>query len=154
MQLLLERGADPNQKDTGGRTVLMLAAGAFPPNAAAVRFVLELGGDIQARDDAGRTALDWALTLGETEISGLLRKAGANPGLSPAPPPQRGSKLQERSRSVSEVGGGSGTPQPVIPRPERLLLLSQQQSSGGCAESGTDTWNHRRSQGRGPRCTG
>jgi hypothetical protein len=86
MRLLLERGADPNQKDTGGRTVLMMAAGAFPPNPAAVRFVLELGGDIQARDDAGRTALDWALTLGETEISGLLRKAGAKPGLSPAPP--------------------------------------------------------------------
>ena len=87
MRLLLERGADPNQKDTGGRTVLMMAAGAFPPNAAVVRFVLELGGDLQARDDAGRTALDWALTLGETEISGLLRKAGAKPGLSPAPPP-------------------------------------------------------------------
>ena len=87
MRLLLERGADLNQKDTGGRTVLMMAAGAFPPNAAVVRFVLELGGDLQARDDAGRTALDWALTLGETEISGLLRKAGAKPGLSPAPPP-------------------------------------------------------------------
>ena len=70
----------PTQKDTGGRTVLMMAAAAFPPNPAAVRFVLELGGDIQARDDAGRTALDWALTLGETEIAGLLRKAGAKPG--------------------------------------------------------------------------
>lgn len=66
--------------------MLMMASAAFPPNAAAVRFVLKLGGDIQARDDAGRTALDWALTLGETEISGLLRKAGAKPGLAPAPP--------------------------------------------------------------------
>jgi ankyrin repeat protein len=99
MRLLLERGADPNQKDTGGRTVLMLAAGAFPPNAASVRFVLELGGDIQARDDAGRTALDWALTLGETEISGLLRKAGAKPGLSAAPSPS----AVANSRSVHEA---------------------------------------------------
>ena len=87
MRLLLERGADPNQKDKEGRTVLMMAAGAFPPNAAAVGFVLDLGGDIQARDHTGRTALDWALTLGETEISGMLRKAGVKPGLSPAPPP-------------------------------------------------------------------
>ena len=77
----------------------MMAAAAFPPNPAAVRFVLELGGDIQARDDAGRTALDWALTLGETEISGLLRKAGAKPGLSPAPPPS----AVEKSRSAHEA---------------------------------------------------
>ena len=77
----------------------MMAAAAFPPNPAAVRFVLELGGDIQARDDAGRTALDWALTLGETEVSGLLRKAGAKPGLSPAPPPS----AVEKPRSTHEA---------------------------------------------------
>ncbi len=65
----------------------MMAAAAYPPNPAAVRFALELGGDLQTRDDAGRTALDWALTVGETEVSDLLRKAGAKPGLSPTPPP-------------------------------------------------------------------
>src|SRR4029450_13054939 len=30
---------------------------------------------------------DWALTIGETEVSSLLRKAGVKPGLPPAPPP-------------------------------------------------------------------
>ena len=99
MKVLLERGVDPTQKDAGGRTVLMMAAAAFPPNPAAVRLVLELGCDIQARDDAGRTALDWALTLGETEVAGLLRKAGVKPGLSPAPPPN----AVEKSRSTHEA---------------------------------------------------
>jgi ankyrin repeat protein len=99
MRLLLDRGVDPAEKDTGGRTVLMMAAGAYPPNPATVRFALELGGDIQARDDAGRTALDWALTLGETEVAALLRKAGAKPGLSPAPPPN----AVEKPRSIPEA---------------------------------------------------
>jgi len=99
MRYLLERGIDPTQKETGGRTVLMMAAAAFPPNPAVVRFVLELGGDIQARDDAGRTALDWALTIGETEIAGLLRKAGAKPGTPPTPPPGP----VEKSRSAREA---------------------------------------------------
>ena len=99
MKIFLERGADPTQKDGGGRTVLMMAAAAFPPNPAAVRLVLESGCDIQARDDAGRTALDWALTLGETEVAGLLRKAGVKPGLSPTPPPN----AVERPRSTHEA---------------------------------------------------
>jgi ankyrin repeat protein len=99
MRLLVERGVPPTQKDTGGRTVLMMAAAAFPPNPAVVRFALELGGDLQARDDAGRTALDWALTLGETEIAGLLRKAGAKPGVPPTPPPGP----VEKSRSAREA---------------------------------------------------
>ena len=77
----------------------MMAAAAFPPNPAAVRLVLEPGGDLQARDDAGRTALDWALTLGETEVAGLLRKAGAKPGLPPTPPPN----AVEKSRSTREA---------------------------------------------------
>jgi ankyrin repeat protein len=99
MKIFLERGVDPTQKDGGGRTVLMMAAAAFPPNPAAVRLVLETGCDIQARDDAGRTALDWALTLGETEVAGLLRKAGAKPGLSPTPTPN----AVEKSRSTHEA---------------------------------------------------
>jgi len=99
MRLLVERGVPPTQKDTGGRTVLMMAAAAYPPNPAVVRFALELGGDLQARDDAGRTALDWALTLGETEIAGLLRKAGAKPGTPPTPPPGP----VEKSRSAREA---------------------------------------------------
>ena len=103
MRLLLEFGVDPNQKDTGGRTVLMMAAAAYPPNPAAVRFALELGGDLQARDDAGRTALDWALTVGETEVSGLLRKAGAKPGLSPAPPPNPVAKPRSTHEALAKA---------------------------------------------------
>jgi len=99
MRLLLERGVDRNSKDLGGRTALMMAAAAFPPQPAAVRFGLDLGGDIQARDDAGRTALDWALTLGETEVASLLRRAGVKPGIPPSPPPS----AVEKSRSTHEA---------------------------------------------------
>lgn len=99
MRLLLDRGISPLQKDTGDRTVLMMAAAAFPPNPSAVRFVLELGGDLQARDKAGRTALDWALTQGETEVATLLRTAGAKPGLSPTPPPN----AVEKPRTAREA---------------------------------------------------
>jgi ankyrin repeat protein len=88
VRLLLERGVDPAKRDTGGRTALMMAAAAFPPNPEGVLFVLKLGGDIQAQDAAGRTALDWALTVGETEVASLLREAGVKPGLPPALPPK------------------------------------------------------------------
>jgi hypothetical protein len=50
--------------------------------------LLAAGVDVNAKDEAGRTALDWALTRGETAASKLLRRAGglASP---PAPAPVR-----------------------------------------------------------------
>ena len=88
MRLLLGRGADPNRAGTrGGITPLMMAAAGARPSEAAVRLLLEKGADIQARDERGRNALDWALTQGDTSIAGLLRAAGATPAAPPTPPP-------------------------------------------------------------------
>jgi hypothetical protein len=42
-----------------------------------VRLLLDSGAAVNDRDDSGETALDWALRLGETESSRMLRKAGA-----------------------------------------------------------------------------
>jgi hypothetical protein len=41
-----------------------------------VQYLLEQGSAINAVDDSGRTALDWALTRGETPVAEYLRKAG------------------------------------------------------------------------------
>ena len=65
----------------------MLAAASDRPNPAIVRLLLDGGARPDARDDMGRSALDWALLQGDTEIARLLRRAGtpAGPALPPAP---------------------------------------------------------------------
>lgn len=76
MRVLLEHGADPNLKGSRGLTPLMMAA-ATDPSPAMVRLLLGKGATVDARDEHGNTALDWALRLGDTEASRVLRKAGA-----------------------------------------------------------------------------
>lgn len=77
MRLLIERGADPNRKGPRGLTPLMMAAAASPANPAGARLLLQKGAAIEAQDASGRTALDWALLQGESEVSRVLRQAGA-----------------------------------------------------------------------------
>ena len=61
----------------------MMAAASARPNPAVAELLLENGADLHARDDVGRTALDWALTQGETPVVRQLREAGAK-GAGPA----------------------------------------------------------------------
>ncbi len=61
VKLLKEHGAkegklDPNEKDKGGRTMLMQAA-LDPDGLDRLRECIALKGDVNARDNAGRTAL-------------------------------------------------------------------------------------------------
>ena len=86
MRVLVDRGAETNFTGTRGLTPLMMAAAGHRPSPAAVRLLLAKGADIRARDDLGRTALDWALTQGETPVALLLRQAGATATPLPAPP--------------------------------------------------------------------
>jgi ankyrin repeat protein len=84
---ILERGADPNRKGTRGITPLMMAASATEPDPSLVQLFIDKGADVSARDDSGRTALDWALLQGDTSAAQVLRKAGAVAvALPPAPP--------------------------------------------------------------------
>jgi ankyrin repeat protein len=79
-RLLLERGADANAKGQHAATPLMMASAAPTPSPAIVTLLLEHGASIDARDDAGRTALDWAMTQGNTSVVQLLRSKGAARG--------------------------------------------------------------------------
>jgi hypothetical protein len=60
----------------------MMASAASHPDIAIVRMLIEKGADLRDRDQAGRTALDWALVQGDTRVAHLLRDAGT-PALAP-----------------------------------------------------------------------
>ena len=77
MRVLLDHGANAKQKGSRNLTPLMMAAAAERPDTATLQLLLEHGAEIDARDDQGRTALDWALLKGDTEGSMFLREKGA-----------------------------------------------------------------------------
>jgi ankyrin repeat protein len=73
---LIAHGADPNRPDTRKRTALMMAVSRTVSDTAMVRLLIAKTADINGRDDTGRTALDWTLTQGDTEVARMLREAG------------------------------------------------------------------------------
>jgi ankyrin repeat protein len=77
MEAFVDAGMDPNFKGPKGWTALMLAAGGDTPSIPAIQYLIDLGADINAKDADGRTALDWALTRGNTATSKFLQSVGA-----------------------------------------------------------------------------
>lgn len=89
MRLLAKSGADPTVTNADGTTVLMVAAGVGiwvvgeSPGTndealEAVRFALELGGNVNATNDYGYTALHGAAHRGAPQIVTLLVDRGAS----------------------------------------------------------------------------
>ena len=76
-RLLRKRPATARAPGSGGTTPLMSAA--LYGDAAAVRRLLELGADVNARNDAGATALMWAID--DLDITRLLLDRGADPNV-------------------------------------------------------------------------
>ena len=87
MKLLKEKGADPNIAATDHTTTLMVAAGVGwsdgqshgnPAEAPeAVKLCMEWGGDVNAKNDIGYTALHGAAFRGANEVVKLLVASGA-----------------------------------------------------------------------------
>jgi uncharacterized protein len=88
MKLLVARGADPNLPTLAGTTPLMAAAGvnwvvaqtyteSVQARYDAVALCLELGGDVNAANSMGLTALLGAVNRGSNDIIELLVKRGA-----------------------------------------------------------------------------
>ncbi|MSO21362.1 MAG: ankyrin repeat domain-containing protein [Acidobacteria bacterium] len=88
MRMLLAAGADPKLTTAERATPLMVAAGLGRVSDRgakksaealdAVKLLLELGSDVNARESGGRTALQGAAYCGEDEIIRLLAARGAD----------------------------------------------------------------------------
>jgi ankyrin repeat protein len=89
MRMLLARGADPDIPTTGGDTALMVACGIgwgyhYSVNSPdyqwmdAVKFLMQLGADVNAADVRGYTPLHGAAYLGNHELITYLVDHGAD----------------------------------------------------------------------------
>lgn len=87
---LLEAGADPNQPDDEGRTLLLLALGAGqtiaplndgPVLSELITLLQQHGAELNLPDRQGRTALHWVCRHGLLEATRQLVRAGADPEL-------------------------------------------------------------------------
>jgi ankyrin repeat protein len=76
-RVLLDAGADPDRRGTGGGPAALTAA-ARAGSASVVRLLLERGADREAADRDGATALMLAAAAGHTEIVRQLVRAGAD----------------------------------------------------------------------------
>jgi ankyrin repeat protein len=76
LKAFVRSGVDVNFKGPKGWTALMLASGSDTSTVEMLRYLLDIGADVNAVDADGRTPLDWALTRGETEMSKFLRANG------------------------------------------------------------------------------
>jgi serine/threonine-protein phosphatase 6 regulatory ankyrin repeat subunit B len=75
VQLLLNKGAEVNTKDTNdGSTALMLAA--EKGHSQIVRLLLDRGADINEQSNFGGTALLWTLLRGHTDLAHFMLENG------------------------------------------------------------------------------
>jgi ankyrin repeat protein len=126
MRLLLQKGADPSITTFNGTTALMTAAGVnwvagqtFSESPArwleAVQLCLELGGDVNAVNAMGLSAIHGAANRGSDDIIELLAKQGAK-----IDPPDR----EGRTPFVWAEGVFLATNSPVA-KPSTMALLKR-----------------------------
>ena len=74
IELLLSKGADPNIRGPNGEIPLALAARY---SLKAVQMLVDKGADINAKDNAGFTALWWAKKMEQDTVVKFLKDKGA-----------------------------------------------------------------------------
>lgn len=103
---LIEAGADVNQRNGKGQTVLHLPPVSFGPDAETVKLLLETGADVNAKSQTNATPLHAAIEQNRAEIAQLLIAAGAkldakdNEGNTPLSLGHRGLAWARRNLSV------------------------------------------------------
>ncbi len=75
VKLLLDVGANIDEKDKFGRTAFMRAA--WSGYTQTVNILLDSGADVKVRDGSGKSAFWLAEDGGHTEIVEMLKEAGA-----------------------------------------------------------------------------
>ncbi len=80
VEILLEKGADPNTRDSEGRNALMVMSmeKRLWPSRQIGKALLDAGCDINATDSQGRTPLMYAVRYNQGGAVSLLLKRGAN----------------------------------------------------------------------------
>src|SRR5579871_4838209 len=119
---LLKAGARVNMQDYRKMTALMLAVATDRPHLETVRELLAAGADLNAKDQFGDSALDWARKFGDPAVITALETAGAT-GKNPAPAPVRPANFKP------------GGPADAIRRASGLLAQSGDvffTAGGGC----------------------
>jgi uncharacterized protein len=122
MRLLVAHGADPDIPSKTGETLLMVASGLgwganFSVNVPdgwmdAVKYCLELGGDVNAKDSRGYTALHGAAYMGNNELIKFLIAKGADV-----------KAVAQDKNTVADMANGPN--RYGIPHPETVALLEQ-----------------------------
>jgi ankyrin repeat protein len=147
MKLLLARGADPNINTVLGVTPLQVAAGIgwvegityeWSPEATteAVKMLIELGNDVNAQADTGRTALHGAAHKGRADVIQILADRGARLDVRDyGNTDNRGGKLAVHTWQAVDYADGLvrvGV-QSAIPHPEAGKLLRTLMAAKGLA---------------------
>jgi ankyrin repeat protein len=102
---LLKAGARVNETDIRKMSPLILAIATDQAKPATVRQLIAAGADVNAKDQDGESALDWARKLRNPEIVSILENAGARGrDVTPAPQPpdksQPGSAAEALARTL------------------------------------------------------
>ena len=145
MKLLLAHGADPKIPTVLGVTALQVAAGIgwvegityeWSPQASfeAVKMLIDLGLDVNAQADTGRTALHGAAHKGRTDVIQILADHGAKLDVRDyGNTDNRGGKLAVHTWEPVDYADGLvrvGV-QSAIPHPEAGLLLRKLMTAQG-----------------------